>query len=61
LTFSKSGNQLTLSWSDTTAILQENADLNNLNGWGNVVGSASSPATITIPASGMKFYRLRRP
>jgi hypothetical protein len=61
LNFSRAGSQLSFSWGELTAVLQENSDITNPNGWVNVAGNPQSPTTITVPTTGMKFYRLRRP
>ena len=59
--FSRSGNQLTLSWSGTGFVLQQNADLSNPAGWSNVAGGTTSPVTVPISPSGNNYYRLRKP
>jgi hypothetical protein len=56
---SRSGNQLTLSWSASGYVLQENADLSNPAGWTNVVNGGTSPVIVNISAA-QKFYRLRQ-
>ena len=56
ITFTRSGNQLILSWPLTGFVLQENTNLSNPGGWSNVSGGGTSPVTVTI--SGIKFYRL---
>jgi len=61
LQISKTGNQISISWSDAGFALEENSDLGNANGWSPVAGGATSPVTITAPASGNKFYRLHKP
>jgi hypothetical protein len=57
LTFTQAGNQLTISWGQPGFVLQQNSDLQNTAGWTDV--GSTSPATITLPATGYKFYRLR--
>jgi hypothetical protein len=59
LSFSRSGNQLTLSWPGTGFVLQENSSVNNPAGWSNVTGGSTSPVTVTISPTGAKYYRLR--
>ena len=59
LTFTRAGNQLTLSWNQTGFVLQENSNLSNAAGWSNTAGGSSGPVTVTI--SGVKFYRLFKP
>jgi len=58
ISFTRSGNQLTLSWPLTGFVLQENTSVSNPAGWSNVTGGSSSPVTVTISRSGNKFYRL---
>lgn len=61
LASNRSGSQLMFSWSASGFVLQENSDLGNPMGWTNVPGGAASPVTVTIPATGNKFYRLGPP
>jgi hypothetical protein len=61
LSFSRSGNQLTLSWSLAGFVLQENSNLNNAAGWSNVTGGSSSPITVTMSSVTNKYYRLVKP
>jgi hypothetical protein len=58
ISFTRSGNQLTLSWPLTGFVLQENSSVSNPAGWSNVTGGSSSPVIVTISRSGNKFYRL---
>ncbi len=60
ISFSRAGNQLTLSWPQTgpTFVLQENSDLTNPLGWSNVPGGNSSPVILTISTAGNSYYRL---
>jgi len=58
ISFSRAGNQLTLSWPLTGFVLQENSNLSNPAGWSNVPGGATSPVTVTISPSVNKYYRL---
>ena len=58
ISFSRAGNQLTLSWPLTGFVLQENSNLSNPAGWINVPGGATSPVTVTISPSVNKYYRL---
>ena len=60
LGFSASGGKLTLSWSQTGFVLQQNLNLTNSQGWTNVVGGSNSPVVITI-GQGAAFYRLKKP
>ena len=55
----RSGDEITISWSRTGFVLQENADAANPAGWTDVPGGSASPVVITMPATGNKFYRLR--
>ena len=59
LALSAAGRQLTLSWSQTGFVLQENVNLANSTGWTNLANGAVSPVVITLPATGAKFYRLK--
>jgi hypothetical protein len=61
LQISKTGNQISISWSETGFVLEENSDVSNATGWTAVAGGGTSPVTITVPASGNKFYRLHKP
>jgi hypothetical protein len=61
LNIARAGNQLTLSWTATGYVLQQNPNLSNPGGWSDVSGGASSPVIVTIPASGSTFYRLHKP
>jgi len=58
ITFTKVGNQLTLSWSGTGFVLQSNSSLSNAAGWSNVPNGSSSPVTVTISSGGNSFFRL---
>ncbi|MCX6922863.1 MAG: hypothetical protein NT154_06580, partial [Verrucomicrobia bacterium] len=60
LTFSLAGGKLTLSWSGSGFVLQQNNLLGNPTGWTNVVNGNTSPVTITVPATGNMFYRLKQ-
>jgi hypothetical protein len=56
----RSGNQITISWTGSGFALQANSDLSNPAGWINVTGNPSSPYTITLPTTGVSFYRLKK-
>ena len=56
ISFTRSGNQLTLSWQGTGFVLQENSSLASPAGWSNVTGGSVSPVTVTISSSGNRFY-----
>jgi len=60
LSFSRSGNQLTLSWPPGGFVLQQNSSLTNSAGWSNVSGGNTSPVTVTL-SNTISFYRLARP
>ena len=60
LTLVRAGSQITISWPGEGFVLQENANVANPAGWTDAAGGAASPVTVTVPASGMKFYRLRQ-
>ena len=59
LNFSRTGDQLTLSWTASGFVLQENSSLSNSAGWTDVVGGGTSPVTVTMDAA-PKFYRLKK-
>jgi concanavalin A-like lectin/glucanase superfamily protein/Ig-like domain-containing protein len=63
ISYSRIGNQLTLSWSwdQSGLVLQENSSVSNPAGWTDVPGGSSSPVTVTISPSGNRFYRLHKP
>ena len=61
LSFSLAGGGLTLSWSQTGFLLQQNNNLANPPGWTNVANGDVSPVVITLPSTGASFYRLKRP
>ena len=60
LTFSLAGGKLTLSWSGSGFVLQQNNILSNPFGWSNVANGNTSPVEITVPATGNMFYRLKQ-
>jgi hypothetical protein len=60
LNISRSGNQLTLSWSQTGFVLEENSSITNSASWTMVAGGNTSPVTITLPTTGNDYYRLRK-
>lgn len=60
LSYARSGGQLTLSWTVAGFVLQENSTVNQPAGWSNVPGGASSPVVINLPATGSKYYRLKK-
>lgn len=60
LQFSRSGNALTLSWTGSGCQLQQNDNAANPAGWSDVPAGATSPVVITVPATGAKFYRLKK-
>lgn len=60
ITYVRTGATLTLSWTGAGYVLQQNDTVANPAGWSNVPGGAASPVTVTIPPSGMKYYRLTR-
>ncbi|MCL5098411.1 MAG: hypothetical protein M1608_12960, partial [Candidatus Omnitrophica bacterium] len=59
LSFSQSGTQLTLSWTASGFVLQENTSLTNPAGWTDVSGGSTSPVAVNL-GSGAKFYRLKK-
>ena len=60
LTLVRTGNQISISWPGDGFVLQENANVANPAGWTDAAGGVASPVVVTVPASGMKFYRLRQ-
>jgi hypothetical protein len=58
LSYSRSGGQLTLSWTSPGCVLQENTSVADLAGWRDVSGGNVSPVTVTIDG-GNRFFRLR--
>ena len=58
ISFTRTGNQLTLSWPGSGFVLQENSTLTNSAGWSNVPNGSASPVTVTISPSGNRYYRL---
>jgi hypothetical protein len=60
LNFSLAGGKLTLTWSPSGFVLQENSNLGNPGGWTNVPNGDVSPVVITLPGTGANFYRLKK-
>jgi hypothetical protein len=60
LAISRAGSNLTISWTGTGYVLQQNANLANSTAWANVPGVTASPATVSLPTSGSNFYRLKQ-
>jgi concanavalin A-like lectin/glucanase superfamily protein len=60
LHFSMAGGKLTLSWTETGFVLQENSNVANSPGWTNVANGNVSPVVITVPLTGANFYRLKK-
>lgn len=60
LSFSRTGNQLTLSWAGGGFVLQESTQIGPSAAWTDVPGGNASPVVISIPASGSRFYQLRQ-
>jgi hypothetical protein len=61
LNFSVAAGKLTLSWTSSGFVLQQNTQVANAAGWTNVANGAVSPMVITLPAAGANFYRLKKP
>ena len=61
LGFSRSGNQLTLSWTGTGFMLEASPELRAGGSWTTVSGGGTSPVVVTIPATGNQYYRLKKP
>ena len=60
INFSRSGNQLTLSWTGTGYVLQERVDLSTVGSWSNVTGERQ-PGNHPGASHRHKYYRLRKP
>jgi hypothetical protein len=60
LSYQRTGNTLTLTWSVTGYTLQQATDAANPSGWTDVAGGNTSPVNITLPPTGAAYYRLRR-
>jgi hypothetical protein len=58
LSASVTGATLTITWSGTGYVLQQNTNLANSAGWTNVPGATASPVTVALPRIGNNFYRL---
>ena len=61
LNFGVASGKLTLSWSPTGFVLQQNTQVANVTGWTNVASGDISPVLISLPAAGANFYRLKKP
>jgi hypothetical protein len=59
LLLSRSGDQLTLSWTAAGFLLQTNSNLLNPAGWADLPGGTNSPSVVTI-GPGALFFRLRQ-
>ncbi|MCX6924911.1 MAG: hypothetical protein NT154_17115, partial [Verrucomicrobia bacterium] len=55
---SVTGNQLTITWSQTGYILQQNGAVNNAAGWTDINGATNGTYSVTLPATRNSFYRL---
>jgi hypothetical protein len=60
LSTSVAGKQLTITWSQSGFILQQNGKVNNAPGWADITGATNGTYTVTLPATGDNFYRLRK-
>ena len=60
LTTSVTNKQLTVSWSQSGYILQQNGKVNNAAGWADISGATNGTYSVTLPATGDDFYRLRK-
>ena len=60
LTISLTGSNLTISWTGTGYVLQQNSNVANSTAWADVTGATASPATVALPATGSNFYRLKK-
>ena len=57
---SVTGKQLTITWSQSGFILQQDGRVNNASGWADITGATTGTYTVTLPATGNNFYRLRK-
>ena len=60
LSYTRQGNQLTITWTASGYILQQNSSLSSPAGWVDIPGATTGTTTITIPATGQNFYRLKK-
>lgn len=54
------GSTLTITWSGAGYILQQNNNLANTTGWVDISGATTGTYTLTMPATGNSFYRLKK-
>ncbi len=59
LTLSRSGSQVTLSWTSCGFTVQTNSSLVNPGGWADLPGATNSPTVVNI-GSGTLFFRLKK-
>lgn len=60
LQYTVAAGSLTLSWTGSGFVLQQNSDLSKPAGWTNVPAGDTSPVTLT-PSAGDQFFRLEKP
>ena len=60
LNVQKTGGNLTFIWNVVGAGLESNTDLSNPNGWTPVAGANTSPYVISIPTTGIRYYRVAK-
>lgn len=60
LTIRLTGNEVTITWPGSGYILQQNNALNNAAGWADMPNATSGTATVTVPATGNNYYRLKK-
>jgi len=56
---SVTNNSLTITWSQSGYILQQNGQVNQAAGWADISGATNGTYTIALPKTGEKFYRVR--
>ncbi|MCX6922692.1 MAG: LamG domain-containing protein, partial [Verrucomicrobia bacterium] len=59
LSTSVTNKQLTITWSQAGYILQQNGKVNNGAGWADISGATNGTYSVTLPATGDNFYRVR--
>jgi hypothetical protein len=52
--------KLMISWMGSGYILQQNSNIASTTGWADIPGATTGSYTVTVPAGGSNFYRLRK-
>lgn len=60
LAISLTGDQVTISWPGTGYILQQNSSVDNASAWADMQNATSGTVTVTVPATGNNYYRLKK-